>query len=146
MSETCIRHIEKAWQLKTEASNKLFRKRKFEKSLSGYEEALCRAEVLNSHYKDAVETEIPFLQIFAISCNNIAYTYENMGLLEEGEIMLKRVIYYLLIQIKNEQLHTEMVGSELKRAMLNYSQYANRNGMEVKKAEKVFADIAKGFE
>lgn len=146
MSGTCIRHIEKVWKLKTEASNKLFRKRKFEKSLSGYEEALCRAEVLNSHYKDAVGTESPFLQIFVISCNNMAFTYEKIDLLDEGETMLKRVIYYLLIQIKNEQLPIEMVQSELKRAMLNYSQYADRNEMEVKKAEKVFADIAKGFE
>ena len=48
MSDTCMNHIEKYWQALTVANNELFNKGDFEKALSGYKDALYRAEVLLS--------------------------------------------------------------------------------------------------
>ena len=145
MSDTCIKHIEEAWKLKTELSNDLFNEGKFENSLNGYEEAICRAEVLNNNLIEAERIGIPVIQIFAISCNNMAYTYEKMGNCEEGEKMLKRVIYFLLLQSNNKALNTKEIQNELKRAMLNYTEFANRNDIEIKNTEKVFTDIQEQF-
>lgn len=145
MSDTCIKHIEQAWRLKTELSNDLFNKGKFENSLSGYQEALCRAEVLNNNLLEAKRTGIPVIQIFAISCNNIAYTYENIGMIVEGEKMLKRVIYFLLLQSNNKSLNSAEIQNELKRAMLNYTEFANRNSIEIENTQKVFSDIQEQF-
>lgn len=145
MSDTCIKHIEPAWKLKTELSNDLFNDGKFENSLSGYQEALCRAEVLNDNLLEAKRTGVPVIQIIAISCNNMAYTYENLGMIKEGEKMLKRVIYFLLLQSNNNSINTEEIQNELKRAMLNYTEFANRNGIEIKNTQKVFSDIQEQF-
>jgi len=145
MSDTCIKHIEQAWKLKTQLSNDLFNEGKFENSLSGYQEALCRAEVLNNNLPEAKRTGIPVIQIFAISCNNIAYTYENIGMLENGEKMLKRVIYFLLLQSNNKFISTAEIQNELKRAMINYTEFANRNSIEIENTQKVFSDIEEQF-
>lgn len=137
---------EEAWKLKTETANDLFNEARFDDALNGYEEALCRAEVLNNNLIEAKRIGIPVVQIFSISCNNIAFTYEKMGKTEEGEKMLKRVIYFLLLQTNNKVLNTTEIQSELKRTMLNYTEFADRNTMEIKNAERVFADIQGQFE
>ncbi len=146
MSDTCIKHIEEAWRLKTTDANDLFNQGKFEDSLNGYEEALYRAEVLNNNLIEAKKTGTPVIQIFAISCNNIAFTHEKMGRSEEGEKMLKRVIYYLLLHSNNKELDIKEIQNELKRAMLNYTEFADRNSIEIKNTEKVFSDIQEQFE
>lgn len=137
---------EEAWKLKTKSANVLFKAGRFEDSLNGYEEALCRAEVLNNNLIEAKETGIPVIQIFAISCNNIAFTYEKMGRSKAGEKMLKRVIYYLLFQSNNKAIDTTEIQSELKRAMLNFTEFAERNGIGIKNTEKVFSDIQEQFD
>lgn len=110
---------------------------------SGYEEALCRAEVLNQHLKKAMIIGIPFIQIFAISCNNIAFTYEKMGLSQKGEKMLQRVVYFLVFQHEKTEHNSREIQSELKRAMLNYNEFANRNTLDVDNVKLVFKDIQK---
>ncbi|MGO3182453.1 MAG: tetratricopeptide repeat protein [Aequorivita sp.] len=145
MSDTCIKHIEQAWKLKTQLSNDLFNEGKFENSLSGYQEALCRAEVLNNNLVQAKGIGIPVIQIFAISCNNMAYTYEKIGMIENGEKMLKRVIYFLLLQSNSKSLSSAEIQNELKRAMLNYTEFANRNSIEIENTQKVFSDIQEQF-
>lgn len=143
MSHTCLQHIEEAWKLKTNASNKLFSAGKYNASLLGYEEALCRAEVLNQHLKKVMTIGIPFIQIFAISCHNIAFTYEKMGLPHKGEKMLQRVVYFLVFQHEKSKHNSREIQSELKRAMLNYNEFANRNALDVKNVKLVFEDIQK---
>ena len=141
MSEKCIQHIEEAWKLKTEFANLLFDDGEYEESIHAYEDALYRAEVLNNNMKKAIETGIPYLQIYAISCNNIAFTYEKMGLVDKGEEMLKRVLFYLLLKSEKSNSHNPEIQSELKRAMLTYSEYAERNKLAIEDVIKVFADI-----
>lgn len=141
MSDKCIKHIEEAWKLKTEFANQLFDDGAYQESILPYEEALYRAEVLNNNMKKAIETGIPYLQIYAISCNNIAFTYEKMADVEKGEKMLKRVLFYLLLKIEQGDSHNPEIQSELKRAMLTYSEYAERNQLAIEDVVKVFADI-----
>ncbi|TLP82346.1 tetratricopeptide repeat protein [Maribacter sp. ACAM166] len=141
MSESCIKHIENAWKAKTETSNVLFKEGHYSDAMTGYMEALYRAELLNDYKKEVALTGIPFLQIFAISCNNIAYTYKEMGLAHKGEKMLKRVVYYLLSLYKSDTIHNEELQNELKRAILNYSEYAEKNGLKIENADKLFSNI-----
>jgi|GEM_PF-904039 len=140
MSEPCMQHIESVWKEKTNSANQLFNERKFKEALMGYEEALCRAEVLNNHQLDAIEKGIPFLQLFAISCNNIAFTYEEMGEIEKGKKMLKRVIYYFVFLSKG-QADDSVIQNELKRALLTYKDFADKNALEPQDQQTVFANI-----
>ncbi|UII34562.1 tetratricopeptide repeat protein [Fulvivirga ulvae] len=127
MSDTCVKHIEDFWKNKTKSSTELFNKGSFEEALEGYQEALYRAEVLNHNFSNCLRVGIPFIQVYVISCNNLANTYEEMGQLEEAEKMLKRVIYYLLHMAGNDTLNIEEIQSELKRASLCYVRFADEN-------------------
>lgn len=124
-----LKHVEEAWKSKTNASNTLLNAGKLQKSLVGYDQTLSSAEVLNNYMEAAIRIGIPSIQTFVISCNNIAFTYEKLELFDKGATMLKRAIYFLLIKSKNAHLNIEEIRSELKRALLNYLDYANRNAL-----------------
>lgn len=141
MCETRLKHIENDWKAKTDASNTLFNKGDYEQSLNGYRDALDRAKILNNHKEEAILLNIPFVQLFAISCNNIAYTYEEMQMKKKGGEMLKRVIYFLLTLVESSSVNQNEIQSELKRAMLNYTDYAKRNGLQTQNLIKVREDI-----
>lgn len=143
MSETCIKHIEQYWKVKTSAANKLFKEGCFSSALSEYKEALYRAEVLNNNYFDCIQLQVPFIQIFIISCNNLANTYSELKQLNEAENMLKRVIYYLFCIIKNKELNKNEVKSELQKAIINYGYFANKNKTESIGEQLIFAELAK---
>lgn len=143
MCETRLKHIENDWKAKTEVSNTLFRKGDYEQSLNGYRDALERAKILNNHKEEAILLNIPFVQLFAISCNNIAYTYEEMQMKKKGGKMLKRVIYFLLTLVESNKVNPDEIQSELKKAMLNYADYAKRNGLLTQNLIKVREDIIK---
>jgi tetratricopeptide (TPR) repeat protein len=138
MSDTCMNHIEKHWQALTVSSNELFNKGNFEKALSGYKDALYRAEVLNNNISDCIRLIIPFVQVYIISCNNLANTYEELGKKEEAENLLKRVVYYLLHLAANKELNIDELQSELKRATLAYVQFTEKNNIVKSKQEKLF--------
>ncbi|MDL5512454.1 tetratricopeptide repeat protein [Arenibacter sp. M-2] len=141
MCETRLKHIANDWKAKTEASNTLFRKGDYEQSLNGYRDALDRAKVLNNYKKEATRLNIPFVQLFTISCNNIAFTYEEMQMKKKGSKMLKRVIYFLLTLVESNIVNLDEIQSELKRAMLNYADYAKRNGLQSKNIANIREDI-----
>jgi tetratricopeptide (TPR) repeat protein len=129
MSEGCAKHIEEAWKQKTVASNELFNHGKYDAALNGYTEALLKAETLNSNDEDALRAGIPLVQVFIISCNNMANTYEELGQLDKAEKMLRRSVYFVIHLINHysgeraESLHLE---SELKRTMLAYSNFCQQ--------------------
>lgn len=139
-------NIHEDWKMKTEASNHLYDEGSFEDSLNGYQDALSLAEILNNNLIDAKEEGIPVIQTFIISCNNIAFTFEKLGKTNQSEKMLKRAIYFLLLQSNNKVLSITEIQSELKKAMLNYTEFANRNSVEMKNTEKIFSDIKEQFE
>lgn len=141
MSDSCMSHIEKYWQLLTVANNELFNKGDFEKALCGYKDALYRAEVLNNHIPDCIRLKIPFIQVYIISCNNLANTYEELGNLEEAENMLKRTVYYLLHISSNKELDIGEIQLELKKATLSYMRFAEKNNIGKIKQEHLFRTL-----
>lgn len=141
MSDTCMDHIEKYWQSLTVSNNEHFNKGNFEKALSGYKDALYRAEVLNNNIPDCIRLKIPFIQVYIISCNNLANTYEELGNLEEAENMLKRTVYYLLHLSANKALNPDKIQSELKRATLAYVRFAEKNNTGKEKQEQLFRTL-----
>lgn len=141
MSHQCLISIKEAWKLKTKNSNKLFSKGNFKASLLGYEEALCRAEVLNQHLETASDIGIPYLQIFIISCNNIAFTHEKLNSANQGEKMLQRVIYFLIYRHEKSNHNLKEIKTELQRALLTYNDYTQRNNLNVSKIMSLFKNI-----
>lgn len=131
MSDSCMCHIENHWKTLTVSANETFNKKEYENALKNYKEALYRAEVLNIHFKDCLRLEIPFIQTYIISCNNLASTYEELEAFEEAEDMLKKVVYYLLHFSGNNELNKDEIQAELKRATLALVAFTEKN----KKAE-----------
>ncbi|MBV7441521.1 tetratricopeptide repeat protein [Weeksellaceae bacterium TAE3-ERU29] len=139
MSDTCIKHIEDYWKFITNKSNELFNKGNFEEALSNYKQALYRAEVLCNNIPNCIKSAIPFMQIYIISCNNVAYTYEKLGKYDKAEHMLKKVISYLIFMLNKEELiKPVIVQSELKRASLAYIQFLEENKNGEHKKEQLF--------
>lgn len=141
MGDTCMNHIERYWQELTASTNELFNKGDFKKALIGYENALYRAEVLNNNISDCIRMKIPFLQVYIISCNNVAYTYEELGKQDEAENMLKRTVYYLLHLMNNSELNTNEIQSELKRATVAHAQYVEKKSNGIVKQEQLVSAI-----
>ena len=88
MSDTCMSHIENYWKTLTRTANESFEKGNLEQALLDYTDALFRAEVLNNHQQESLRLDIPFVQVFIISCNNLSATYEDLGNLDEAEKVL----------------------------------------------------------
>ncbi|MFD2909695.1 tetratricopeptide repeat protein [Flavobacterium ardleyense] len=137
MSDSCLNHVETHWKDLTAISNEYYNRNDFRQGLSGYKDALYRAEVLNNNISDCIRLKIPFVQIYIISCNNLANTYDELDNKEEAENMLKRVVYYLLHIAANKELNFEEIQSELKRASLLYVRFAEKNNLGIKKQEQL---------
>ncbi|WP_106790850.1 hypothetical protein [Aquimarina sp. Aq78] len=138
MSELCTNQIENYWKAKITTSNILFNKGKLDQALLGYKDALYRAEILNINQSDCIRDNIPFIQIYIISCNNIANTYKELKQYEEAENTLKRVVYYLLHLSSNNDLNINEIKAELKRATIAYVNFVKENGGDRKQQETLF--------
>ncbi|TXD48296.1 tetratricopeptide repeat protein [Polaribacter sp. IC073] len=137
MSDNCMNHIEKHWQILTVSNNELFNRGDFEEALLGYKDALYRAEVLNNNISDCIRLKIPYIQVYNISCNNLANTYEELGNKAAAENMLKRVVYYLLQLTVNKELNIDELQSELKLATLAYVNFLEKNNITEDKQKKM---------
>lgn len=127
MSENCMHHIENHWKRLTGSANRSFNNSDLKKALADYTEALYRAEVLNNNSSDCVRLKIPFVQVYIISCNNLANTYEDLKNQKEADKILKQVIYFLLYMAKSEEVDFDEIQSELKTATLNYVSFSKRS-------------------
>ena len=144
MSDTCVNHIERHWQTLTVLNNKLFDKGDFKKALFGYKDALYIAEVLNNNMSDCIRLNTLFIQVYIISCNNLAHTYSELGNKEEAENMLKRVLFFLLhlTTIRSiSQVNGTEIQSELKQATLAYVDFSEKNNVTKTKQEKLFTTL-----
>lgn len=143
MSELYLHRIENHWKTKITASNELFDKEKFKEALVGYKEALYNAEALNNYPLDCMNTNIPFIHMYIISCNNLANTHIELEQSEKGEKMLKRVVYYLLNLANKEYTNIGEIQCELKRAYTVLVNFVEKNGRFDKELETIFSDIKK---
>ncbi|WP_108868787.1 tetratricopeptide repeat protein [Aquimarina aquimarini] len=141
MSELCITHIENYWKTKTKESNVLFDQRRYEEALSGYKDALYRAEVLNTYQSDCIRDNVPFIQIYVISCNNMVNTYEELNSDKEAEKILKRLVCYLLCLTDNDTLNHHETKVELKKAIVTYINFVHKNGGDKKELETLFNTV-----
>ena len=129
MSDTCMSHIENHWKTLTITANESFEKGNLEQALLDYTDALFRAEVLNNHQQESLRLDIPFVQVFIISCNNLSATYEDLGNLDQAEKFLKRVVYYLLHITTLKTVKEDEIQRELKKAallLLNFTKKYDR--------------------
>jgi hypothetical protein len=141
MSDACINRIEECWKIKTTASNDLFNEEKYEDALWGYKDALYRAEVLNNYTGDCIRGGVPFMQVYIISCSNVANTYLALGQKEEAGSMLKRVIYYLLHLALQPDMDIDEIQHELKRAAMEYTSFIEKTDGDKQQQETVFQDL-----
>lgn len=146
MSNADVTQIENYWKAKTTASNNLFNRGKYEEALLGYNDALYRAEILNNRFADCIQADIPFIQVYIISCNNIANTYTELGKKEEAANMLKRAVYYLLHLSGNTEIKQEEVQNELRRAAVGYISFIEKNEETPNRREALFHDLKKNIE
>lgn len=119
-----MQDIEQQWKRQTLKSNAYFECQDFEKAITGYQQALALAEVLNRHPQDCLQSNIPFMQIYIISCNNLSNIYIERAQLLAAENMLKRALYFLLQLSDFQYIEMKTWQSELKRAaisLLNFS-------------------------
>lgn len=141
MSDFCIEHIENYWKVLTTSANELFDKGNYKLALNTYKNALYRAEVLNNHYADCLRLKIPFIQVYIISCNNLANTYEELNQLEETENILKRTVYYLLHLKGNQKLNKGEIQAELTKASLTYVRFAEKINIGKRKQEHLLKQL-----
>lgn len=141
MGEQCMRHIEDYWKTLTVSANELFNSGNLEQALLSYKDALYRAEVLNNNMEDCLRFQIPFIQVYIISCNNLANTHEELGQTQEAENMLKRAVYYLLHLTGNKELDMDEIQSELKRAAIAYVHFVEKTNSGKIKQEQFFQTL-----
>lgn len=138
-----MRHIEFAWKEKTNVANLLFQLHNFEEASRVYKEALYRAEVLSSYKTLAEKLSIPFVQVFTTSCTNLALAHEKLCEIDEGKKMLERVVLYLLCLLAQRCSHKSSIESQLKIALLNYSDFAQKHHLHVAEEKAVFLRLQK---
>ncbi|MFD2034587.1 tetratricopeptide repeat protein [Belliella marina] len=144
MCETRIIYIENHWKKLTLTANDQFNKKGFENALLVYENALSRAEILAHYHSECQRLNIPFMQVYIISCNNISNTYKELGQFEEAEKMLRRVIFYLLHLSNQEGVDIQILQSELKKATLSLLDFV-QNHFGKTQQEKLFQNLKSHF-
>jgi len=134
MADQWLISIENEWKIRTKSANEEFNNNLYINALSIYQEVLIYANRLNENASHCEELEIPFVQVFIISCNNIAYTHEECGELKEAEKLLKRPIYFvnhLMSSSTLAQIERFHLASELKRTVLAYSLFCQRINIKI---------------
>ena len=126
MSDTCMNHLERYWKTLTVASNEKFNQQNYLEALTGYKEALYRAEVLNNHWALCAQLKIPVIQVYIISCNNLAHTYEELREWDKAQAFFKRVIYFLLHLLEHRSQTANELQQDLKQALLTYADFVQR--------------------
>ncbi|MFD1629709.1 tetratricopeptide repeat protein [Pseudopedobacter beijingensis] len=126
---------EKHWEEITLLANQLFDRGDYEKALLDYKRALKLVEKLNEDVQNCLRLKIPFMQMYIISCNNLAYTYEELGQLDKATGMFKRAVYYLLHLQEEEHLNKNELYTAQRRAVLTYTDFIDKNNIQ--KQEKM---------
>ncbi len=79
MSDCQIVATRNNWEKNTIIANKYFSDGIYSEALSRYLSVLKIAEQLNHFSQDCKRLNIPFIQLFIISCNNLSNVYTVLG-------------------------------------------------------------------
>lgn len=104
MSDYCMCHIKSYWQELMTLSSQEFVQASYTKALSYSKEALYRAEVLATHPNRCEELQIPFAEIYTLSCKNLACIYQQIDEPLQAEKVLKRGVLFLSCLYKQKLL------------------------------------------
>ncbi|WP_293916129.1 MULTISPECIES: hypothetical protein [unclassified Sphingobacterium] len=121
----CLK-IEAEWQHLTGYANTDFHNGAFKEALKSYQLALDKAVQLTHEEKSCSFAEIPYIQIYIISINNLVHTYEELGQYVKCKELLKRVVDYLSYIRQNEITDQLVAGLELRRAQGYYHMMSTR--------------------
>ncbi len=126
MSTDCLIHIEEAWKQKTKQGNKALDDGNITSALYSYEEALIRAEILTGNFHKCIVEDIPFSEIFAISCMNIAQIYTELNKQQKARQYFERGFYYLIYlkSVLSDGLAAKIkIQQQLQHIFLNYTTF-----------------------
>ena len=127
MSDKCLCHIHNYWQEITKISNASFFKEDYNQAIVGYQQALYRAQVLKNYPTRCKELNIPLLQIYVISYNNLAFCYKELNQVEKAQNYLTYVVCYLLYLRSKCLLDAKSFSYELQKAVLTYLEFLQDN-------------------
>ncbi|CEN47117.1 hypothetical protein [Capnocytophaga canis] len=134
MSDICINHIENYWKLLTEEANNFFNQEKYELALDSYLNALYRAEVLSNNLQDCIRMKVPFVQVYTISCYNLANCYQEVKDLSRAEEILQKAIYFLL-HLYEKNYEKESIQKELRKSVLNYLSFTQKSNVKTSRTD-----------
>ncbi|RQO74484.1 tetratricopeptide repeat protein [Pedobacter sp. KBW06] len=140
MNETFVKSIEKIWTTKITDSNDLFSQRLFSDALLGYKDALYQSEILNNNLETCSTTGIPYIQVYLLSCYNLANTYLELAQKENAEKLFKRAIYFL-VHLFERDIDINEVQRELKRALTTYASFIDENNLDKQLVETLYNDV-----
>lgn len=125
--------IEQAWKRETAQGNSCFEYHQYQEAITAYTNAFGFATALvveiDSSYAIA---GIPALEIYNISCFNLANLYWDAGDLEKAEKFFLQPQRSILSIIKNNQSASTATNAsirELKRAVLIYLDFCQKAGI-----------------
>lgn len=119
--------IEADWKARTAAGNVLFAAGRAKEAVADYAAALALAGTLNRR-SDCPQAAIPSVQIFIISCRNLAHAHLALGMVAEADAFMRRSVHFLIHLIEEEATEpalARMAQRELGRAMMAYAAFAH---------------------
>lgn len=128
MSTSDLLSIENEWKEITVVGNSYFEAQN-KIALLKYLRAFSIAEKLVTHSAACKKCNIPNIQIYLISCNNIAETYCQLKKWEQADKMYRRAIFYLLFINESaiNQKDTEEISKSLFRQVLLYKEFTTKS-------------------
>lgn len=127
--------LEISWKRYTLNGNAFFDQKSWHEAAIRYEKALYYAEKLNIRHQHCLSLGIPYVQIFIISCNNLANTYSEINKIEQTEKLLERAVFYLIHQAEINAVDQNTLENELKKAVLSLLTFLKNNNLTSKQAQ-----------
>lgn len=122
-----IEKIVKHWQYITSLANAHYDNQAFNKALTEYQNALHFAELLNNSFLENRDTDIPYVHIYTISCNNLANTYLHLERVERAEKMYKRAFCFLLYIRDTKSIHPQQLAQEIHQSGIELISFWKNN-------------------
>jgi hypothetical protein len=124
MSKLDLINLENDWKRSTVEGNHLMEKF-CDQALLEYNTAFAKAKKLMNHLTSCINSNIPILHIYLISCNNLTEAYFRTGKLKLADKMHRRAIFYTLFlqEKKAQQLNEEEIARAIHRQLLSYKDF-----------------------
>ncbi|MCW3464530.1 tetratricopeptide repeat protein [Chitinophaga nivalis] len=123
---------EDTWKTHTDAGNRLCQLHRYPEGIPYYEQALATAETLLTEIDTVYQVaEIPVIELYIISCNNIAYCYWELNDLESSESYFLQSLEKMEALSKSKQVSQYVQHKalrELTRVAVAYLDFCKKSG------------------